>query len=62
VKTSRRGHTGNREVKPVEQEEQHRDAGQEAGTAAIKWGAIVIIVLAILWFLARYVIPLLPGA
>ncbi len=38
------------------------DQAQHAGTAAIKWGAIVIIVLAILWFLARYVIPLLPGA
>ncbi|HEY8495608.1 MAG TPA: hypothetical protein VIK98_01015 [Limnochordales bacterium] len=44
------------------QEEQPRDEGHQAGTAAIKWGAIVIIVLAILWFLARYVIPLLPGA
>lgn len=28
------------------------------GTAAIKWGAVVIIVLAVLWFLAQYVIPL----
>lgn len=28
------------------------------GSEAIKWGAIVIIVLAILWFLAQYVIPL----
>lgn len=28
------------------------------GGEAIKWGAIVIIVLAILWFLAQYVIPL----
>lgn len=29
-----------------------------AGSEAIKWGAIVVIVLAILYFLARYVIPL----
>lgn len=29
-----------------------------AGSEAIKWGAIVIIVLAVLWFLARFVIPL----
>ncbi|HEY8418379.1 MAG TPA: hypothetical protein VIK93_10155 [Limnochordales bacterium] len=43
-------------------EPQGGSEGQHAGTAAIKWGAIVIIVLAILWFLARYVIPLLPGA
>ncbi len=28
------------------------------GSEAIKWGAIVIIVLSILWFLAQYVIPL----
>lgn len=28
------------------------------GTAAVKWGAIVIIVLAILYFLARFVMPL----
>ncbi|MBE3577632.1 MAG: hypothetical protein IMX00_08060 [Limnochordales bacterium] len=37
------------------------ESGQTANTAgseAIKWGAIVIIVLAILYFLARYVIPL----
>ncbi|HLT58909.1 MAG TPA: hypothetical protein VKZ69_09080 [Limnochordales bacterium] len=32
--------------------------GESAGTAAIKWGAVVIIVGAVLWFLARYVIPL----
>lgn len=28
------------------------------GTAAIKWSAIVVIVLSVLYFLARYVIPL----
>ncbi|MBO8141395.1 MAG: hypothetical protein H0Z37_04340 [Firmicutes bacterium] len=39
-----------------------RGNGHQVGTAAIKWGAVVIIVLAILWFLARYVIPLFPGA
>lgn len=32
--------------------------GEPVGTAAIKWGAVVIIVMAVLWFLARYVIPL----
>lgn len=35
-----------------------RDGGEPVGTAAIKWGAVVIIVVAVLWFLARYVIPL----
>lgn len=34
----------------------------DAGTAAIKWGAIVIIVGVIVYFLARYIVPLLPGA
>ncbi len=28
------------------------------GEAAIKWGAIVVIVIAILYFLSRFVIPL----
>lgn len=28
------------------------------GSEAIKWGAVVIIVLSILYFLARFVIPL----
>jgi len=32
--------------------------GEPVGTAAIKWAAVVIIVMAVLWFLARYVIPL----
>lgn len=32
--------------------------GDSVGTAAIKWGAVVIIVIAVLWFLARYVVPL----
>jgi|GEM_PF-845875 len=34
----------------------------DPATAAIKWGAIVIIVGIIVYFLARYVVPLLPGA
>lgn len=29
-----------------------------AGSDAIKWSAIVVIVLAVLYFLAQYVIPL----
>lgn len=36
--------------------------GASVGQAAIKWGAVVIIVLAILYFLARFIVPLLPGA
>lgn len=36
--------------------------GTTVGVAAIKWGAIVIIVVAILYFLARYIIPLIPTA
>ncbi len=32
--------------------------GEPVGVAAIKWGAIVVIVLAILYFLARFVLPL----
>jgi len=35
-----------------------KHGGEPVGTAAIKWGAVVIIVVAILWFLARHVIPL----
>lgn len=35
--------------------------GEHVGTAAIKWGAVVIIVIAVLWFLARYIVPLLGG-
>jgi uncharacterized membrane protein YjfL (UPF0719 family) len=34
----------------------------DPATAAIKWGAIVIIVGVIIYFLARYIVPLLPGA
>lgn len=30
----------------------------EVGTSAIKWSAIVLIVGAVLYFLAQYVIPL----
>lgn len=36
--------------------------GAAVGQTAIKWTAIVIIVVAILYFLGRYVVPLLPGA
>lgn len=47
-----------------EQESGSRSGGDGAavGQTAIKWSAIVIIVLAILYFLARYIVPLLPGA
>lgn len=39
--------------------EEKEDHGTAAvGNAAIKWSAIVIIVLAVLYFLARYVVPL----
>lgn len=38
--------------------DQRVDGGQ-VGHSAIKWSAIVIIVLAILYFLAKYVVPLL---
>lgn len=34
----------------------------DPATAAIKWGAIVVIVGVIVYFLARYIVPLLPGA
>ena len=34
----------------------------DPATAAIKWVAIVIIVGVIIYFLARYIVPLLPGA
>lgn len=34
--------------------------GAAVGQAAIKWSAIVIIVVAILYFLGRHVVPLLP--
>jgi hypothetical protein len=34
----------------------------DPATAAIKWGAIVIIVGVVIYFLARYIVPLLPGA
>lgn len=35
-----------------------QNSGEHVGSAAIKWGAVVIIVIAVLWFLAQYVIPL----
>lgn len=39
-------------------EQPPRNGGEPVGTAAIKWSAVVIIVGAVLWFLAQYVIPL----
>lgn len=49
-----------REVKGVAPEEHDRIEGEgtAVGESAIKWGAIVIIVLAVLYFFAQYVIPL----
>jgi cell division septal protein FtsQ len=47
-------HEEGEEHKVVHEERQ----GSLVGYAAIKYAAIVIIVVAILWFLARYVIPL----
>ncbi|MDD2629201.1 MAG: hypothetical protein PHV61_03420 [Limnochordia bacterium] len=35
------------------------DRSNYVGVAAIKWGAIVAIVIAVLYFLAKYVIPLI---
>ncbi len=40
-----------------EEKEDHGSAAT-VGDSAIKWSAIVIIVLAVLYFLARYVVPL----
>lgn len=34
------------------------DTVRSAGSEAIKWSAIVLIVISILYFLARFVIPL----
>ena len=45
----------------MESEEQTPSGGggrTEVGSAAIKWSAVVIIVLAVLYFLAQFVIPL----
>lgn len=39
--------------------EERREGTSDAGVAAIKWGAVVIIVIATLFFLARYIVPLL---
>lgn len=42
-------------------DENSRDGGaggSQIGSSAIKWSAIVIIVLAVLYFLAQFVIPL----
>ncbi len=38
---------------------QRPDDGANVGASAVKWGAIVIIVISILYFLARYIVPLL---
>lgn len=46
---------------PVGFDENSRDEGRGGalvGSSAIKWSAIVIIVLAVLYFLAQFVIPL----
>lgn len=42
------------------EEHDHREGGEAraVGSDAIKWSAIVIIVLAVLYFLARFVVPL----
>lgn len=39
-------------------EEKDGRGASAVGDSAIKWSAIVIIVLAVLYFLARYVVPL----
>lgn len=41
-----------------DQEQTSKEHSEVVGNSAIKWSAIVIIVLAVLYFLARYVIPL----
>ena len=38
--------------------EEERGAGSGAGATAIKYGAWIIMLLAVLYFLAHYVIPL----
>lgn len=39
--------------------DQHGPSGtRDVGAHAIKWGAVVVIVLAVLYFLAQYVVPL----
>lgn len=43
---------------PDEREDSPKETGEVVGNSAIKWSAIVIIVLAVLYFLAMYVIPL----
>jgi hypothetical protein len=44
----------------INQEQSDSQAnGSKVGSEAIKWSAIVIIVAAVLWFLAKYVIPLI---
>lgn len=48
----------NRERADVEGTRASMQVPNPAGSEAIRWGAIVVIVLAILYFLARYVIPL----
>ncbi len=39
-------------------DEKDRQDGAIVGSEAVKWSAIVIIVGAVLYFLARYVMPL----
>ncbi len=38
--------------------DREQNGGTEVGSSAIKWSAIVIIVLAVLYFVARFVMPL----
>jgi hypothetical protein len=51
---------GGEEVEPHEHEPIEPDRGSLTGYAAIKYTAIVIIVLAILAFLAWYIVPRIP--
>jgi len=41
-----------------DEERSSKEHTEVVGNSAIKWSAIVIIVLAVLYFLARYVVPL----
>lgn len=42
----------------MDEREAEQQGGTTVGNDAIKWSAIVIIVLAILYFLAQFVVPL----
>lgn len=49
---------GGNNVSADEPDQTPKEPTGVVGNSAIKWSAIVIIVLAVLYFLARYVIPL----